>query len=208
MSFTRDEIVNFLEKNVHRTLTLKSAPEKFTMILQALYDRNRQLGNNKFEEDTLNNVEAIKITRMSTTKALIVQLKYKDSPDFTTISWKKLYKNNEKTIHNQIVSAFRFHIHPQLVAYRLSRRVIKCDLCDNENNLEVDHMPPRTFSNIFKSFITLENLTEEDVSVWWSSRHSKYMISDKYLKEKWIDYHNQQAIYRILCGNCNKITRI
>jgi hypothetical protein len=197
----RNDIVNFLETCVHRTLTIKD--EKFTIILQTLY--NCYIGTQKFTKETLDNIEAIKITRTPKKKSLLVQIRFRDTKHFTSISWTNLYKKQEKTEQRKIVSAFRHQIKPQILNYRNSFGCKnKCFLCENEsrNELEVDHVPPNTFKNIFDSFIN--EIDMGDIKVWWSSKHSRYLISDKKLAEEWEIYHEKMAKYRMLCGNCNK----
>ena len=98
MSLTRDEIIQFLELCIHRTITLRSDPTRFTIIANALYQHYRDIESKKFSIETLDRIEAFRITRSSKKKAIIVEVKYWFTSKFQAISWTNLYSKKEKTI--------------------------------------------------------------------------------------------------------------
>lgn len=137
MSLSREDIVQFLESCVHRTITQNTDPERFTTILNALYQHYREIDSEKFSKETLDKINAIRVTRSPKKKSLFVEVRYNDSKKFNAISWTGLYKNKEKskgTHHQQLNSAMRFHIQTQLSDYSnaLGARA-ECVLCGNEN---------------------------------------------------------------------------
>lgn len=120
MSLSREEIIQFLETIVHRTITSKSEPETFTKITQALWNHYREIGSTKFSKETLDRIEKIRVTRSAKKKALIVEIKYTNSKKFQAISWTSLYKTSNKvaTPNHRVTQALRQEIRDQLAMYR------------------------------------------------------------------------------------------
>lgn len=201
--YTREEIIKFLEKCVHKIITLNNDPDKFKIITNTLY--NRYLNTNKFNKEVLDEIEAFKVTRSNKKKSLILQLKFKNSKCFKSISWTKLYKNefNNDTHISKVTKALRHHIKYQIQEYRHNIYNPKCILCNESNQLllEVDHKPPNTFKNI-KSLFFL-SFEVEKIKVYWNGNN--YILSNNDIAIEWEDFHKKLSEFRILCSKCNKI---
>ena len=212
---SRGDIVKFLEDCVHRTITMTSDPNRFIIITNVLYEYHIKTETGKFSKETLDRIEGFRVTRNPKKKSLLVEVKYKDSPKFHSISWanliarKRLTKNPKPTQHSKVNTAFRHHIHYQLVNYRERQplSLLKCVICESSEStrLEVDHVPPRTFKRLRDHFLQSLEIDEDDVKVWWNGK--RYCLSNVKLAEEWEQYHFSNAKYRILCDACNKATR-
>lgn len=222
MSYSREDIVNFLSRYVHQVITPSSDIEAFNTIANALHNRGQQSGSNSFSKDVLNRVEAFRVTRSPKKKALILQVRYRKSDNkakdnkWHNVSWRKSIKKRKRTIKNteeskesaklaKLTSALRHHIKYQIRDYRDNYfGHPRCELCDKDNRieLEVDHRPPNTFATIKKDFLK----DRGDIKVWWDGQH--FRISKQSIIDEWEEYHLRRASLRFLCGDCNRSTKI
>lgn len=208
MSFNRNQIVQFLEKCVFKTLTKERYPTEFSTIIDAL--RERYKDSDKFSEEVLDNVTAIKVDR-DVRKSLQVAVQYNNQRKWNKISWTNMYSSQssqpiQPTHHSKVCKAFRQEIKDQAAQFlQCYHGHPKCELCGTlggSSKIEVDHKKPKTFSWIMAQFLTINNINENDISVGWTGR--RYVLNDQVLCNKWTIYHAQQATFRLLCSSCNK----
>ena len=151
---TKNEIILFLEKNVHQTFSEKHNLILFNKMINILSEHYKD--TDKFNQSTLDNIEQFKITRTPVKKSLLLQLKYRNGKKFQNISWTNLCKdpNSIKTKNHKISQALRYHITDQIKNYRKHRwGHAKCESCESDKDLEVDHKPPNTFKYIKNLFL-------------------------------------------------------
>ena len=95
----------------------------------------------------------------------------------------------------------RTSIIPQIIDYRNKHPNLVCEICNNNENIEIDHHEPH-FIDLFSDFINEQNYKPTTFSS--DKYHRKnFTEKDKYFKEKWIEYHKTKSILRPLCKKCN-----
>lgn len=204
-SFNREQIVEFLERCVFKTLTPSAYPEQFNTIISAL--KMRYCDSEKFSDETLQKITAIKIDR-DYNKRLQVAIQYEHAKKWHNISWTSMYsskpaRKKQPTHHSKVISAFRHHIKDQITNYNSTRFGIrKCQICDCFDNLEVDHTKPNTFGVLLHRYLSETNTKEENIKVYWSG--TSWKLSNDVLREQWYIFHQTHATFRLLCGDCNK----
>jgi hypothetical protein len=203
---TKQPVINvFLERCVFKTLTHERYPDEFGTIINAL--KTRYINSEKFSDETLQKITAIKVDR-DYNKRLQVEVQYDNKKRWHKISWTKMYDTNSRTAkqpsqHSKVVSAFRHEIKDQILKYNSTRFGIrKCQVCDTTKNLEVDHTKPNTFSVLFQRFLTEAGISEADIKVYWSG--GSYVLCDQGIRDGWSVFHETNATFRLLCGDCNK----
>ena len=81
----------------------------------------------------------------------------------------------------------------------------KCALCPSESveydgiNFHTDHILP--FSIICDEF--LKNQVKTPITFATRGYMTSFREEDKIFENKWVEYHNEKATYRILCKSCN-----
>ncbi len=73
------------------------------------------------------------------------------------------------------------------------------------NSVDVDHMPPYSFENLVVNFLLENDLKFKKIKLEKKDEVSLLMISDPYIKNKWIDFHNQKCHLRIIDKNTHRI---
>jgi hypothetical protein len=123
----------------------------------------------------------------------------------TSVSWvecarRTFKKDTEKTM---LVSAMRDSISNAVNEYRSScyntSKNMSCKICGTGKNLQVDHVEP--FDTLFK-FFTAHN---KPPTTYHSNKYGKWVFNDIDVdyKNKWIDYHDKNTSFQILCNSCN-----
>ena len=206
MSYNRDDIVAFLEQCVFKTLTRERYPEQFQTIINAL--RERYKDSNKFSDQTLDKITAIKVDR-DTNKSLQVCAQYNGAKKWNRLKWTNMYSKSScliPTLHSRVCNAFRTAIKNQTVmflnSYHGNPKCDKCGILGIEAKIEVDHLKPKTFSWILNAFLEQKGITENDVKVGWNGWN--YIISNQKLCDEWQTFHGQHSTFRLLCSKCNK----
>ena len=103
---------------------------------------------------------------------------------------------------DNLTIAMRNAILPQIFKFR-NTNVKVCKLCKSTKNIQVDHHEPQ-FTDIKTNFI--ENIWKEKLPNKFkpNDSHSKVFIKDdSNFNKEWFDYHEQNALLRILCKKCN-----
>jgi hypothetical protein len=100
--------------------------------------------------------------------------------------------------------ALRFSIRPQIDKYRNGIRIKKCEICRESDNIEIDHHSEiAPFAKLVDDFLKINTLpipTSFDDTIG----HMKcFKESDREFEQKWIQFHNENAVLRILCKTCN-----
>ena len=97
--------------------------------------------------------------------------------------------------------AMRNCIFPQIKEFRESQLILKCCICSNFYNIEIDHHEP--------DFVVLQNnflKNEKNIPTKFDSDHchiKKFTEQDKDFQDKWFLYHKENANLRVLCSKCN-----
>jgi hypothetical protein len=120
--------------------------------------------------------------------------------------------DSKKNNMSRILSAFRDStfetrkinfFYNQNISYGVNNEYIGlCANCKTESKINVDHYEI-PFKKIFDDF--LKNNTEvivEYINVFENEKKC-YEFTDITLKDKWVNYHDKIATYRLLCNTCN-----
>jgi hypothetical protein len=112
------------------------------------------------------------------------------------------YNEDENNV-NRIVRAFRDVIsHTKKKDYFLDYRDNICQQCNKEtDNLHIDHYR-YTFQRILDEFIFNNNISFSSIKVF-ENTNNEHEFNDNNLQSKWIDYHDNNAVFKALCVRCN-----
>ena len=122
-------------------------------------------------------------------------------------SWVYCCKFKVRSITEDLTAAMREAIKEETIAYKKNQIILQCNICKSDNELygdyQVDHdFPP--FRDIKNNFL---NLTPSIIPQTFSSCNKYYTTifndKDKEFKNEWIDYHNKNCSFQILCRSCN-----
>jgi hypothetical protein len=132
------------------------------------------------------------------------------------ISWKLCIKNlygkynRDKEYLIDVNTAFRNESHiGKKKQYFINHTIINNDIftgiCDNcrknTTNITTDHYP-LPFKNILDSFIDKNKINLYDIDIF-ENKQNEIRIKDNELASKWLKYHDDIALYRLLCKSCN-----
>lgn len=119
--------------------------------------------------------------------------------DFSWVCCAKHTFNNQK--HN-LIQAMRYSIKPQIYEFKKHQK-IKCQICFAEDKIQydVDHKAP-SFKKISETFLKNNN-SPKTFADHPNAYHAIFYEKDKEFKNKWNQYHKENAILQILCHECN-----
>jgi hypothetical protein len=80
-----------------------------------------------------------------------------------------------------------------------------CTQCLKESTQpHVDHNDPWPFSSILEAFLKSERIALTSVAtIKTDTLPPRDELADDVLRERWIRFHDERVIYRMLCGPCN-----
>jgi hypothetical protein len=164
----------------------------------------------------LNKIEWLKIKSRPPFNKPALYYKYKDSIFEDDISWKLCirnlygkYNNNEEYINN-VKKAFRNESHiGTKKKYFINNITIenniffgKCNNCNiKTENITTDHYK-LSYKEIFNNFIKINKINLCSIEIY-ENEHNEIRLKDHLLASKWLKYHDNKAIYRLLCRSCN-----
>ena len=200
-----------MDKQKYKNIT--NAKKYFSNLLKQ-YDENINFNNNELlellEYHPTKDIKKENIEYLVRVKGLynklILNYKYKNK-DLETISYQECLKvlynkyNKEDNIIYDINQAFR----------NISDRGTKKDFKLNNNNictncniktdkLETDHYPI-PYKKILDDFIKDNNINLPKLK--YKKINNFYYLDDKTLSNKFLNYHDKIAKYRLLCKSCN-----
>lgn len=108
--------------------------------------------------------------------------------------------NQKKDNNNELRMCMRHSITNDIINFKNNSELI-CVLCGSTNDIQIDH------SNFFKN-ISQEFLKKTKITIPNKFHHSNigsysFCKCDKDFEKEWIDYHNKNAVLRVLCKKCN-----
>jgi hypothetical protein len=197
---TQGEFENFVKNFIYNEIGLcddikNKYPEKYKIIIELLKrhpdfnNKTQNMYNIKIVTDTLNK---------SAYKIMIIN---NDNTEID-ISWRCAITGKHKNNKHELVSAMRSSIDDQILKFKKENKNI-CELCNNKNNLHVDHI--LHFDELVFNFIKItKNTIPYNFNDTNDNTHRRcFLNEDIEFKIEWIDYHKKNATLRILCQNCN-----
>jgi hypothetical protein len=105
---------------------------------------------------------------------------------------------------DNLKTAMRVSVQPQIDEYKNNNYIKVCELCGEHKRIEIDHHSDKSpFAKLYIDFMEINKLhipAEFDDT----KSHMKYFKKTDYMfEEKWIKYHKETAILRMLCRSCN-----
>lgn len=73
----------------------------------------------------------------------------------------------------------------------------------NVHNVHVDHTPPNTFDGIVKDFISVNSIDPTQIVLNSADGETGDSFNDLVLSEKFVAYHNEKAILRLVSAHAN-----
>jgi len=164
----------------------------------------------------VDNVEWFKIKIRPPFNKAALFYKYKNSINEDDISWKlcirNLYGNykRDKEYEKDVNTAFRNESHiGTKKQYFINNTTIndnnfmgECNNCNEiTKNITTDHYN-LSYKEIFDNFIEINKINICNIDIF-ENKHNEIRIKDKNLASKWLNFHDNKAQYRLLCGSCN-----
>lgn len=123
----------------------------------------------------------------------------KPNGEVNHLSIKTCLRGNYDKAH--VKKVFRMLINPQVDEFREHHHTETCPCCNQATeNFEVDHITP--FKTILNNFIEQNHLDLDKIET--VQRKSLPDLADEELKNKWIQFHRENAHYQLLCPRCNR----
>ena len=130
----------------------------------------------------------------------------------TDFSWVYCCKFKERTTSDNLLMSMRTAIKDDIIKYKQKQCKLICNFCKTENevyeNYHVDHHNP-SFQTLKDNFL---QLTQKQIPSSFGDgfffNGKKYNSTifkdeDEDFKNSWIDYHNKNCNFQILCRDCN-----
>ena len=165
---------------------------------------------------TISNIDYLTVKIRKPFNQLALYYKYKNNEKEDDISYilclKNLFGKYNRDIHYEedVMSAFRNESHVgSKKEYFINNTKTEnnlfygiCNHCKIETqNITTDHYPI-PYKQIFESFIKKENIVLLNIDIIENDLN-EIRINNNDIVEKWLDYHDYNANYRLLCKSCN-----
>jgi hypothetical protein len=100
--------------------------------------------------------------------------------------------------------AMRVSVQPQIDKYKNNNSIKECELCGEKDKIEIDHHSEKMpFARLYFDFIEMNTLPIPTTFEDTKSHMKCFKEVDSKFEEKWIQYHSENAILRMLCKTCN-----
>lgn len=164
----------------------------------------------------INNIEYLQLKKRPPFNTLALYYKYKSNDFVDDVSYVLCIKNlfgkytPDKHYVEDVVSAFRNESHFGSKKKYFVEHTVICDdvfvgVCDNchvsTTSITTDHsMVP--FKVILNTFVEKEDILLNTVEIFENDKN-ELRIKDTDLAQKWREFHDTHATYRLLCKSCN-----
>jgi hypothetical protein len=106
---------------------------------------------------------------------------------------------------DNIKNAMRVAIQPRIDNYRSNHLIRICELCGDDKNIEIDHHSEKApFAKLYHDFIAINTIRIPNTFDDTSGHIKCFKEVDNIFKESWIQFHEKNAILRMLCRKCNR----
>lgn len=100
--------------------------------------------------------------------------------------------------------AMRVSIQPQIKEYKKNNPIKVCELCDKHDIIEIDHHSEKSpFAKLCNDFMEINKLPIPTSFDDTESHMKCFKELDSDFENSWVEYHNENAILRMLCRTCN-----
>lgn len=124
------------------------------------------------------------------------------------ISWKVAITGKHKSKKGELMSAMRVSVEDQIEDFRRNCDIYCCELCGNNERLDVDHNDEKksAFDELAYNFVNDNNdikIPDNFGELNDGTNRRGFLEKNNVFKDKWVEYHRQYAILRMLCHKCN-----
>lgn len=162
------------------------------------------------------NVECLMMKRRPPYNTLALHYQYKNNEIIDDVSYRLCVKNlfgkydKDISYKEDVLKAFRNETFTPLrkcnyisnTKIENGERVGKCKRCNVETTqINMDHYD-KTYQEILDIFMKNENIILSDIEIYENKRNQLH-IKDEELAKKWIQFHDKEVSYRLLCKKCN-----
>lgn len=158
---------------------------------------------------SISNIQYLIIKKHPQFKTKMLCYKQHNEPE-DNVSYKHCIKNifgrysNDKNQTNNKKKAFRnatYNIKRATFRDNLeSKHCQDCGCMPENEKYHIDHYKV-SFKEILERFLEKKNLKLNNVITYYDD--SQYHISNRKLKDEFIEYHDSRVIYKLLCPRCN-----
>lgn len=164
----------------------------------------------------VNKLEWLKIKSRKPFNNLALFYKYKNSIIEDDISWKLCIRNlygkynRDEEYEKNVKTAFRneSHIGTKKLYFINNTTIINdifmgiCNNCNKKTeNITTDHYK-LSYKEIFNNFVNVKNINLSNIDIF-ENEDNEIRIKDENLASEWLNYHDNNAQYRLLCKTCN-----
>ena len=142
--------------------------------------------------------------------------KYRNHDKVDDISWKLCIRNlygkynRDEEYIKDVNTALRNEAHEGTkkqyymdnISIYTNKFMGKCSHCnDLTSKIHTDHYPI-PYKKILEDFLKEETILLENIDIYENNRN-EIRLKDKCLAERWLNFHDNVADYRLLCASCN-----
>lgn len=164
----------------------------------------------------INNIEWLKMKNRSPFNKISLFYKYKNNTKEDDISWRTCIRNlygkyvHDKETIKSVQQAFRNEIHGGTKSqYFINNTYIidgiyfgECANCHiHTNNITTDHFP-LPYKKIIDDFIQENHIDLSTIQIY-ENEQNEIKLQNREIASMWLNYHDYQAQYRLLCNSCN-----
>ena len=203
---TQGEFEKYVKKIIYEDIGIcndikNTYPAKYYILIKIL-ERHPEF-NSKTE-----NMCNIKIVCDTLNKKALKILIIKNDGREVDISWRCAITGKHKSKKYDLMSAMRSSIDSQIHQFRTEHNNDCCQLCGNIERLDVDHNDAKNsaFDELVSNFIEKNNdieIPDKFGELNDDTHRRRFLEKDSVFKDKWLEYHNEHAILRMLCHTCN-----
>lgn len=124
------------------------------------------------------------------------------------ISWKCAVTGKGKSKKGELMMAMRVSVQEQVNYFRENCNIYCCELCKSDKQLNVDHNDEKNsaFDELAYNFVKDNNdikIPDTFGELNDGTNRRCFLEKDYIFRDRWVEYHRQFAILRILCHKCN-----
>lgn len=154
-----------------------------------------------FKFKTYHNKSPPRVTLFRSEKFRPYYKMHKNDLDWQLYSMNKCISQKKTTDRTATAWAFRCEIKDQILAVIEDKSDLPCEMCkkNSYDRYEIDHVDP-SFIQIMDRFVEENHITELETH----KEGIHFRLSDDNVREKWREYHLENAVLQKLCLECHR----
>lgn len=192
---TKKEQLEYFKKLINSTGLCCSLKTHHTFIYEKLMELF--LTHPDYPTKIVNVIDIAIIKNKINPKYFELQL-IKSNSDIDNISYIACINKPNNT--KNLKEAMRYAIVPQILEFKNKQMKLECSLCKSTNDIQIDHLI--LFKHIYDEFVKTRN----DIPSNFNENYfngAQIKPEDDLFEKEWFEFHQEKAILRCLCKNCN-----